>query len=122
MASMVFAGSAATAADHSTFCRARKRRPPGRASTPTPRTVSPRLEHERRPDPDEAKPDEVVPARSLTEVDPRETHEHYQGDHLLNRLELGGHEAGPRAEPVCRNLEAVLEERDAPARQDHPPN
>src|ERR1700678_4340105 len=56
----------------------------------------------------------------VAKVKRREDPEHRQRNHLLNHLQLIRRK-GLRADSVGGNLEAVLEERNAPAHQDHLP-
>src|SRR5690606_23023121 len=62
----------------------------------------------------------LVPAQRFLHVEPREEREHHRRDRLLHHLQFD-HRELPRADAVGRHLQAVFEERDAPARQDHDP-
>src|SRR5262249_19551934 len=59
---------------------------------------------------------EVVEPHRLAHVERRERHEHREGDHFLEDLQLPETEHGV-TDAVRRNLDQVLEERDAPARE-----
>ena len=59
----------------------------------------------------------MVPVQSFAEVVDGEDSEDSQGDDLLNDFKLGGRE-GSGTDAVGRNLQAVLEEGDAPADKD----
>ena len=72
------------------------------------------------PSADQQKADDDVPAHRLVQVEVREDHEDDQRDHLLHRLQLRGAEARAVADAIRRHLQAVLEERDAPADQRWP--
>lgn len=64
----------------------------------------------------------MVPSQRRMERDSGEDDEDHEGNHLLNHFELHQSEGATvtfKAYPVGRNLEAVLEESDAPGQQDH---
>jgi hypothetical protein len=66
-------------------------------------------EAKRRPD--------VIPLEPLAHVEHGERREDGERDHLLQDLQLGERDAGAVAEAIGRDLEQVLEERDAPAHE-----
>src|SRR3954466_8625828 len=78
------------------------------------------LEHEKGPERDEAEPDGVVPGQRLLEVGRREHREDQEGDDLLHGLELR-RVIDRMAHAVCRDREAILDERDSPAHEDDEP-
>jgi hypothetical protein len=64
---------------------------------------------------------EIVELQRLADVEQYEWHEHAERDHLLQDLELRQRHDGI-ADAVARDLQQVLEQRDAPAgqRRDEP--
>ena len=78
------------------------------------------MKNEKYADNNEAEARGVVPLDLFTEIKDREDGEHRQGDDLLNGLQLRGGEF-VRTNAIRRYLEAVLEERDAPADHNHFP-
>ena len=75
------------------------------------------MEHEEGSADEAAKGHCVVPVQSFAEVVDGEDSEDTEGDDLLDDFELGGRKGG-RADAVGRDLQAVLEEGDAPADKD----
>src|SRR3954466_5317050 len=78
-----------------------------------PRYICRLAKHEiRGADQAEAGPHEV-PVDRLAHVENREGDEYAERDHLLQDLQLGERE-GAEADPICRYLQQIFEECDAP--------
>src|SRR5687768_8760878 len=90
-----------------------------RTSSCIARLLQVREDQHRRAD-DEREPGEMVPLDRLAQIPDGKGDEHRQRDDFLDRLQLRGVE-GAVAQTVGRYLQAVLEERDAPARHDDEP-
>src|SRR5712672_4137240 len=67
-----------------------------------------------------AKPCRIVPLQLLAKVQHGKNRKHRQRNHFLNSFELRRREF-VRADAVRRNLETILEESDAPTREDDLP-
>src|SRR3954468_11302781 len=80
----------------------------------------PFLKNEKRASANERETDQMIPADRLLQIDQREAREEEQRDHLLHRLELR-RRIDRVAVAVRRHREAVFDERDGPACQDHAP-
>src|SRR5712671_807411 len=78
---------------------------------------SPFVEYKEYRQGDAAKPCRIVPLQLLAKVQHGENRKHRQRNHFLNSFELRRGEF-VRADAVRRNLETILEESDAPTRQD----
>ena len=63
---------------------------------------------------------EVIETQLLAEIEPGEGHENAQSDDFLDNLELVAAEMTV-TDAVGRDLEAILGQSDAPARQDRDP-
>src|ERR1700743_1023791 len=73
----------------------------------------------KRPGPqDKQERHRVIPLQSLAKIEPRKHNKYDQRNHFLNDLQLKCCEL-PITKSICRHLEAILEERNPPARQDH---
>src|SRR6267154_2048558 len=81
---------------------------------------SPFVEYKEYRQGDAAKPCRVVPLQLLAKIQHGKNRKHRQRNHFLNSLELRRREF-VRADAVRRNLETILEESDAPTRQDDLP-
>lgn len=77
----------------------------------------PLFEHEKRCHHDEEKTNCVVPLDILLEIQDREKRKNYQGNDLLNGLQLGCIEM-MAAPSVGRHLQTILKESNAPAYYD----
>src|SRR5690242_1137910 len=66
----------------------------------------------------EREADRMIPAERLLQIDQREAREDDERDHLLHGLELR-RRIDRIAIAIRRNREAVFDERDAPACEDH---
>jgi len=90
-----------------------------RPQTSDPRPVSsPFFEDHRDGGDDQGEAGEVIPTQRLFQVEHGERGEDGESNYFLDGLELGGRKL-VRADAVGRDLEAVFEEGDQPADQDH---
>src|ERR1700687_3501824 len=64
-----------------------------------------------------AKSRRVIPLQLLAQIHDGKNGKYRQRDHFLNGLELRGRKL-VRANAICRNLETIFEEGDAPTGQD----
>src|SRR5476649_19710 len=78
------------------------------------------LEDEKGAGGDEGEAHPMVEGDLLAEIEHGEGREHGERDHLLHGLELGRRVNG-MAPTIGRHRQAILEEGNAPARQDHQP-
>src|ERR1700746_705605 len=67
---------------------------------------------------DEKKRDNMIPSHMLAKIDPRKGNEHAKRDHFLNDLQLKRRKL-TIANAVRGNLEAILEESNQPAHDNH---
>src|SRR5882762_10239177 len=81
---------------------------------------SPLVENKKYRQRNASKPGRVVPLQLLAQVQDGKNRKHRQRNHFLNSFELRRCEF-VRADAVRRNLETILEESDAPTRQDDLP-
>lgn len=78
------------------------------------------MEHEERTDHDAGKAHDVVPLHGLTEVVSGEEEEERERNYFLDGLQFRSAEVA-ETDTVGGYLQAVLEERDAPAGKNHDP-
>src|SRR3954469_2152182 len=86
----------------------------------SPQSPSPFLKNEKRASANQRETDQMIPADRLLEIEQRKSGENQQCDHLLHGLELR-RRINRVAIAVGGHSEAVLDERDRPARQDDAP-
>src|SRR6267378_298832 len=103
------------------FCISRS----GRTWLPGRRTASrdersPFVKYEENGEGNAAKSRHIIPLQLFAQVHDGKNRKYRQRDHFLDGLELRGREF-VRANAICRNLEAIFEERDAPTSEDHFP-
>jgi hypothetical protein len=67
---------------------------------------------------DEKERDDVIPPHVFAQIDPRKRYEHAKCDHFLDDLQLKSRELAV-ADSVRGNLEAIFEEGDQPAHDNH---
>lgn len=64
---------------------------------------------------------EMIPSQRHLESEDGEYHKDHQGNHFLNDLQLHQREGSAitgKANPVCRHLQTILEESNAPGEED----
>ena len=85
-----------------------------------PLSLFPRQKRERHRAEDAQERRAVIPLRFLAEVEERKRDEHHQRHDLLDDLQWN-RRIGLAAPAIGRDQQAILEERDPPAHEDHLP-